>query len=441
MRLLQKQATPVFQLTYVNPQLEVIYLSPVVAVSIDERPLNKVAFDDVNQTDLMTIAIAKALASSVTQSDSQIFSFGKGLSENPVVLESLSAGVSKALDDLYSTSDASTLSVGKGLAESAPASDAIGGFDIGKANSDSATADAAADIEFGKALASFVDAPTDEVILAMGFNRSLDDSATGLDEANRDFGKALEDAAPALEAISSLSLEKALANEIAVATDSALLALAKALSSDAAPLDQVDVSMGYAQLPLDTATADDLFQKVFGKGLDDSVSFTDQITGFDISKALADTAQTIDQADVNNGDGLEWSLGTGINESTGGTSETLGIAFSKTLTNSVSVLDEVLVGSSAFENLSDNTSAGESLSVGFAKSLLDSAAVNDLLAVAFNRDGFTDTSSGADAITAVSVGKALTDAKSSSDAGSLYMTDYADITYFAEDYVGSSRTF
>ena len=39
------------------------------------------------------------------------------------------------------------------------------------------------------------------------------------------------------------------------------------------------------------------------------------------------------------------------------------------------------------------------------------------------------------------VGKAFSDTISSTDAGLLFMTDYADITYFAADYVGTSITF
>jgi hypothetical protein len=42
---------------------------------------------------------------------------------------------------------------------------------------------------------------------------------------------------------------------------------------------------------------------------------------------------------------------------------------------------------------------------------------------------------------AIAAGKALIDSTSASDAGILISQDYCDITYFAEDYVGTSRTF
>ena len=37
--------------------------------------------------------------------------------------------------------------------------------------------------------------------------------------------------------------------------------------------------------------------------------------------------------------------------------------------------------------------------------------------------------------------KNLSDTASTTDAGLLIMQDYCDITYFLEDYVGTSRTF
>jgi hypothetical protein len=41
----------------------------------------------------------------------------------------------------------------------------------------------------------------------------------------------------------------------------------------------------------------------------------------------------------------------------------------------------------------------------------------------------------------IEAGKALIDSTSASDAGTLISQGYCDITYFAEDYVGTSRTF
>jgi len=41
----------------------------------------------------------------------------------------------------------------------------------------------------------------------------------------------------------------------------------------------------------------------------------------------------------------------------------------------------------------------------------------------------------------VAFARAFTETTSATDAGSLRSQGYADFTYFAEDYVGASRTF
>jgi hypothetical protein len=51
-----------------------------------------------------------------------------------------------------------------------------------------------------------------------------------------------------------------------------------------------------------------------------------------------------------------------------------------------------------------------------------------------------DTTSAVDA-TSLSPEKAIADMIELADAGSLVAQNYCDITYFAEDYVGESRTF
>jgi hypothetical protein len=89
----------------------------------------------------------------------------------------------------------------------------------------------------------------------------------------------------------------------------------------------------------------------------------------------------------------------------------------------------------------DRFSIEDELQQSIGKSLADSFNVSDAFSytVNFNRS-FSETEYVIDSQN-LSFFKGLSDSKSTSDSGALRMTDYADISYFAEDYVGVSRTF
>lgn len=72
--------------------------------------------------------------------------------------------------------------------------------------------------------------------------------------------------------------------------------------------------------------------------------------------------------------------------------------------------------------------------------LSDAATADDALQITVGKV-LQDTSNASDAAPVFAVGKGITDSTISSDSGFLRMTDYADITYFEADFVGSSRTF
>ena len=74
-----------------------------------------------------------------------------------------------------------------------------------------------------------------------------------------------------------------------------------------------------------------------------------------------------------------------------------------------------------------------------AKVCIDSALTTDDADLSVERLRSESVAS-ADAVV-TSAGKGLLDSSSSGDAGNLRKTDYADITYFAQDYVGTSVSF
>lgn len=291
MKLLQTQLTPVIELTYVNPLLDVFYLNPVVAVSIDERGLNKYARDSVTEIDLATIA------------------FGKALQTPAFPVDALAFSLSKALTDV-------------GYAE-------------------------------------------DEILLSIGYIRDFPE----------------------------------------------------------------------------TITLSELVTQGIAKPVSDTQLTVDAITSAVITKLLEDEATMFDVASINDGDGLEYSFGKSVSDTLDAPTDTSTLSVGKGLSETLNPTDDI--NSLEISKLLEETaSVLEDAALDFTKVADDSSAVSDVFNYIFDADRtFADTSSGADAITTLSVSKALTEAAAGADAGSLRMTDYADITYFAEDYVGSSRTF
>jgi hypothetical protein len=155
---------------------------------------------------------------------------------------------------------------------------------------------------------------------------------------------------------------------------------------------------------------------------------------FDISKSLSDGVAMNDGADV--ADGLLMAYAKTVMNIVFA-SEAKVIAFSKALATSQIIDDSVafdfekpLSHSFGVNDLTelvvslikaDSVSTSDAYSYAFDKSILDAASITELVSK--------------------NPGKGLSDASTVEDSGSLLSQSYCDITYFAEDYVGESRTF
>lgn len=119
------------------------------------------------------------------------------------------------------------------------------------------------------------------------------------------------------------------------------------------------------------------------------------------------------------------------------------VAFDRAFTDAVSFSDAATRSVSKF--LIDSVAETDAASLAVTKLLADVLAMSDSV-VGIN---FSDTADDALAIDDLGIdddpawelGKVLADTSSTSDSGLLIMQDYCDITYFAEDYVGFSRSF
>lgn len=162
-------------------------------------------------------------------------------------------------------------------------------------------------------------------------------------------------------------------------TDAAAKAFGKNLSDVAALAEQI--SLGTSKSAADTQALNDVIfiATTFNRAFSDTASFSDA-TDLSVSKVLLDSVSETDAA---------------------------ALAVTKLIADSLAMVDSVV--GIAFTDAED-----------------DALAIDDL---------------GIDDDPAWNLGKNLADTTSTSDSGLLIMQDYCDITYFAEDYVGLSRTF
>jgi hypothetical protein len=256
-----------------------------------------------------------------------------------------------------------------------------------------------------------------------GLNKYARDDVNSIDLISIGINKGLVDNQPAIDLIQSFML-------------------GKGLSDDNSTEDELHLSVGFLRYFTDVKyVADAIASFTIGKGLIDSSVASDRIQSLGVSKSLNDEILTFDMADINAGDGLEYVFGKGINDTPVVTFDASYATVIKALTESLLMSDAVnqMVITKPF---TESAVISDALRNAITKQLTDVYTSNDLLDRVFDsiRD-FTETLTGADSINSFAIGKALNESAGSTEAGSLLMTDYADITYFAEDYVGSSRTF
>lgn len=167
----------------------------------------------------------------------------------------------------------------------------------------------------------------------------------------------------------------------------------------------------------------------------DVFSVTDT-TSLNTSKiADVDTFTTVDDTTRSTGKGLSDSA-------TMGDSVLTVLVFIRDFTDTTSLADaKTLLVSPAY---SDTFTTSETVARSLSKTLTDSFALNDLSDAAgptWSFSDFTNNVVSTSDSTTVTNTKGLSDSLSSSDSGTLISQGYCDITYFAEDYVGESRTF
>jgi|APGre2960657404_1045060.scaffolds.fasta_scaffold72271_2 hypothetical protein len=245
-------------------------------------------------------------------------------------------------------------------------------------------------------------------------------------------------------------------SDTARASDSAVKTVGKGLTETTQAGEILVKSYGK---PLsDTGSASDLAAKTAGKTASDSAQASDTSTRT-LNKALADTTYATD--DVNGvaaDDDQVIQVVKVLSEivvpnetfvrAVGYSREFLDSAvnadvaaktFIKNLTDTVNVSDDAQVGSEKIESPTDGSSVTDQTVIAVEKTLTETPTAADTAFRDFIK-GLAETPTATDSAV-IAAGKALIDSTSASDAGTVISQGYCDITYFAEDYVGTSRTF
>jgi len=239
---------------------------------------------------------------------------------------------------------------------------------------------------FDGCLLEFFKTLTDDSNLAddavWAFNKVLAENPSVSDTEVFDFYKVLAETASAADQY-AVSLNKP-TNDLYSATDSSNLGIGK-VTEDTASVVESDYKTFYKALVEAPALVDVIDTLAFFKATQDTVGFTDAET-LAFVKHLLDTVNATDDID-----------------------------------GAASILDDQ--------------------EMQFFKNTTNAATVADVFTriISFTRS-FTETPNATDSVT-LNYGPIFLNTTSLTDAGSLRSQGYCDFTFFAEDYVGASRTF
>jgi hypothetical protein len=288
------------------------------------------------------------------------------------------------------------------------------------------------------------------------FTKALNDIGVFTDDEVFAFAKQLNDTGRAIDA-RALNLQKPVAGNVASAEDETFV-LAKKVKEDTAAVGEQINTRAFSKGLSDESPVIESFAAATGKPLSDNASAHDDEV-VSTAKTVEDNVNVSDDVDgaANLDDDQELSVFKQITK-TARVSEQLtrrvdfvrSFADEPTVADTPSlrvgrpVVDAAAVNANLFEraftktNL-DNLVLTETLVVDSAKILYDTSSAADLKSLRVSTP-HSDTSATTDVAFRAPT-KVLTELVPSTDAGSLRSQGYADFTYFAEDYVGASRTF
>lgn len=316
----------------------------------------------------------------ITPIDDAVFAFAKKLTDSQVLRDEAIRAVNKALADSAVPSEhISHINTSKKLSDTQVLSEALlYTFNKGTISDTSIASDK---WKFGLSKVVIPDtlSPADD-ITSLAFDKALSDYAVMEDDVDIDYWleKLLGDSQSIADALAH-SFTKSLTIDEVIEIDAILLYTSKALEDSFGP-------------PVETVALD------FTKALADVVTMSDAANTYKIFIRVFEDDLTVPDTDF-------WEFVSSVTEETAAASDVYNHIMTKNIFDSTVLIDNM----------------DGDIQYAFIKLIGELLTSSDSKVVDF-------TANKSDNVT-------------SSDGGMLYMQDYCDITYFLEDYVGTSRTF
>ena len=371
----------------------------------------------------LVVAFVRQFSDTATITDSHASSVGRPVSDSYLVSEAHSLRAGKALNDAGLLVDVDTLDVGKALADSPVATDAeVRG--IGKLLSNTSLATDSFSQGLVKILADtvdFADAATFDLITVREFEDTVDatddvdGTASILDDQEIAFIKFVNNTAGVADLLARVVAYTRGFSDQPAASDGHSTQTSKPFGEAPTASDLLSKTMQFNRAFANQTLLTDAEIFAFGKALEDtpfvSESLVKQVA---FTRAFTDAYATSDDDILN--------FGKSANDTA---TFAESISFGELLTKADSAL---LADDPVFS---------------FSGVRSDTASVSEAFAFVFAATrAFTDTAGVSEAIAlTLGINPSLSDTTSIADAGSLISQGYCDFSYFADDYVGTSRTF
>ena len=371
----------------------------------------------------LVVAFVRQFSDTATITDSPARSVGKPVSDSYLAAEAHSLGAGKVLNDAGLLVDVDTLDVGKALADSPVATDAEARA-VGKllANTSLATDSfsqgltkiLADTVDFAEAL-SFDQTTLREFEDTVDATDDVDGTASILDDQEIAFIKFANNTAGVADLLVRVVAYTRGFSEQPTASDSHIAQTSKPFSETPAASDLLSKTLQFNRTFADQTLLTDDEIVAFGKALEDAASVSEIL-----AKQVAFNRQFTDASATSDDDTI--GFGKSVSETA---TFAESISFGELLSKADSALfaDEPAFGFSGVQGDAASVSEALALVLAAARAFTETAGVSEAIALTLGTNpSFTNTTSIA-------------------DAGSLISQGYCDFSYFADDYVGTSRTF
>jgi len=392
------------------------------------KTLNKVLKDTAAILDLYAALLNKPLSESPRVTDSRTLTPQKNLKEVMALVDAATRSFGKSMTEASGVMDLATRSLAKNLNEALFVTDDIDGQ---ASILDDQT------VQFFKGRSDLFSV-VDEIAVRVGFVRSFAEATTFSDGNFLDSIKGLSETPTLTDEFVRLITYGRLFDESTTVNSQAALGFSMV---------QDDVYMAghdyFAQDYVedgDKYFVSDVCRPLMNKMPYEALRLSDQINSREIGKGLSDTGQFLDLRSFSAS--KFFTDGFTATDDFDGQASTLDdevMSFAKARADQMSVSDAYAYVAQFSRSPADSSSFTDAANRQCGKIYSDAVSVLEQRAVSLAR-ATSDTFGATDA-PSKAPNKVKTDQATFTDAGSLRSQGYCDFTFFAEDFVGASRTF